>query len=76
MLKRKNLIILAAVLAVLVADQPGAATRPRPRAPRGGSSTALVAGEFSRDTIGKIVIGRGARAEAVVLDGGARAAGR
>jgi hypothetical protein len=67
MLKRKNLILLAAGLAVLVvislAQRLG-----HDRSTARSSSTVLIAGDFSRDNIGKIVIGRGARAEAIVLE--------
>ncbi len=66
MLNRKNLIILAVVLVALVAISL-AQRLSHDRATSRSSSTALVEGEFTRDTVGKIVIGRGARAEAVVL---------
>ncbi len=66
MLNRRNLIILAVALAVLVAISL-AQRLSHQRSTSRSSSTALVDGEFSRDTIGKIVIGRGARTEAVVL---------
>jgi hypothetical protein len=66
MLKRKNLLILAAALAVLLvialAQDLG-----HDRSTRGSSSTVLATGEFTQGGIGKIVIGRGARTEAVVL---------
>jgi hypothetical protein len=66
MLRRKNLVILAAVLAVLIAISL-AQRLSHDRRTAGSSSTELVAGEFTRETLGKVVIGRGARTEAVVL---------
>lgn len=66
MLKRKNLLILAAALAVLLLIAL-AQDVTHDRSTRGSSSTMLVAGEFTRDSLGKLVIGRGARTEAVVL---------
>jgi hypothetical protein len=66
MMKRKNLIILAAALAVLVLISL-AQKLSHDKSTSRSSSTVLVAGEFSRDNIGRIVIGRGAQTEAVVL---------
>jgi hypothetical protein len=66
MLKRKNLIILAAALAVLIVTSL-AQRLSHDKSTSRSSSIVMVAGEFSRDTIGRIVIGRGAQTEAVVL---------
>jgi hypothetical protein len=66
MLRRKNLVILAVVLAVLIAISLTQRLA-HDRKTAGGSSTELVAGEYTRDSLGKVVIGRGARTEAVVL---------
>ena len=69
MLGRKNLIILAAVLVVLVAVSL-AQRLGHQRATTGTSSTALIEGTYARDSLGKVVIGRGDRPQAVVLTAG------
>lgn len=69
MLGRKNLIILAAVLVVLVAVSL-AQRLGHERATTGTSSTALIEGTYARDSLGKVVIGRGDRPQAVVLTAG------
>ncbi len=65
MLNRKNLLIVAAVLIVLIVISVA-----QNRTPQERSSDALVAGEFGRADLGRLVVGYGADTEAVVLESG------
>ncbi len=69
MLSRKTLAILAAVVAALIVISVLQSVGHR-RATSRDATAVLVAGEYKADDLGRIVLGRGAEPEAVVLEAG------